>query len=59
LVKGHVTEADLNHFTAAGYTREQGLGVLIGVAMKTIGNLANHFMKTPVDQQFAAQRWEK
>lgn len=57
--KGHVTEADLKHFTAAGYTREQGLGVLIGVAMKTIGNLANHFMKTPIDQQFAAQRWQE
>jgi uncharacterized peroxidase-related enzyme len=57
--KGHVTDADLNQFTAAGYTREQGLGVLIGIAMKTIGNFANHFMKTPVDQQFAAQRWEK
>jgi len=57
--KGHVPEADLNRFIAAGYTREQGLGVLIGVAMKTIGNFANHFMKTPLDQQFAAQRWEK
>ncbi len=57
--KGHVSEADLDRFIAAGYTREQGLGVLIGVAMKTIGNLANHFMKTPLDEQFAAQRWEK
>ena len=57
--KGHVSEADLNGFIAARFTREQGLGVLIGVAMKTIGNLANHFMKTPLDQQFAAERWEK
>ena len=57
--KGHVSEADLNSFIAAGYTREQALGVLIGAAMKTIANLANHLMKTPVDQQFAAQRWEK
>jgi len=56
--KGHVTEADLNDFVAAGYTREQGLGVLIGVAMKTIGNLANHLMNTPLDEQFAAQRWD-
>jgi uncharacterized peroxidase-related enzyme len=57
--KGHVTETDLNSFVAAGYTHEQGLGVLIGIAMKTIGNFANHFMNTPVDEQFAAQRWEK
>jgi len=56
--RGHVTEAGLKDFVAAGYTREQGLGVLIGVAMKTIGNTANHFMNTPLDEQFAAQRWE-
>ncbi len=57
--KGHVPDADLNAFLAAGYTREQALGVLIGVAMKTIGNFANHLMKTPLDPQFAAQRWDK
>jgi len=56
--KGHVSEADQDAFTAAGYTREQGLGVLIGVAMKTIANFANHLMSTPLDQQFTAQRWE-
>ena len=55
----HVTEADLNDFIAAGYTREQGRGILIGVALQTIGNIANHLMRTPLDEQFAAQRWEK
>jgi uncharacterized peroxidase-related enzyme len=55
--RGHVPEADLNAFLAAGYTREQALGVLIGVAMKTIANMANHLMKTPLDAQFEAQRW--
>jgi AhpD family alkylhydroperoxidase len=57
--KGLVADADVDRFVGAGYTREQGLGVLIGVAMKTIGNFANHFMKTPLDPQFAAQRWER
>jgi alkylhydroperoxidase family enzyme len=57
--KGHVPEADLSKFIAAGYTRDQGLGILNGVAMKIIGNFANHFMKTPLDQQFTAQRWER
>lgn len=55
--KGHVPDADLNRFIAAGYTREQSLGVLIGIAMKTIANFANHLMKTPLDDEFAAQRW--
>ncbi|MBK8018629.1 MAG: carboxymuconolactone decarboxylase family protein [Betaproteobacteria bacterium] len=56
--RGHVSEAEVENFVAAGYTREQGLGILIGLAMKTIANFANHFMQTPLDPQFAAQRWE-
>jgi uncharacterized peroxidase-related enzyme len=57
--KGHVSVAELDRFVAAGFTREQGLGILVGVAMKTIANLANHFMDTPLDTQFASQRWAK
>ncbi|MEO7036190.1 MAG: carboxymuconolactone decarboxylase family protein [Polyangiaceae bacterium] len=56
--RGHVSEANLATFVAAGYTPEQGIGVLIGVAMKTIANLGNHFMKTPLDEQFMAQCWD-
>lgn len=56
--KGRVSDADVESFIAAGYTREQGLGILLGVAMKSIANLGNHFMKTPLDEQFMAQRWE-
>ncbi len=57
--RGQVGEEDVRRFVAAGYTLEQGLGVLIGMAMKTIGNFANQFMQTPLDPQFAAQRWEE
>jgi uncharacterized peroxidase-related enzyme len=57
--RGKVPDAERQRFFAAGYTREQGLGVLNGVAMKSIANLANHFMNTPLDEQFAAQQWEK
>jgi alkylhydroperoxidase family enzyme len=56
--KGHVSDVDFARFLAAGYTREQGIGVLIGLAMKTIANLGNHLMNTPLDAQFSAQRWE-
>jgi uncharacterized peroxidase-related enzyme len=56
--KGNVSERDLARFLAAGYTREQGIGVLIGLAMKTIANLGNHLMNTPLDAQFSAQRWD-
>jgi uncharacterized peroxidase-related enzyme len=56
--KGKVTEKDLSNFLSAGYTREQGIGVLIGIAMKTIANLGNHLMETPLDDQFSAQQWD-
>lgn len=54
---GRVPAPDRQRFLAAGYTPEQGLGVLVGVAMKTIANLGNHFMDTPLDPQFAPQQW--
>jgi uncharacterized peroxidase-related enzyme len=56
--KGKVSESDLARFLSAGYTREQGIGMLIGLAMKTIANLGNHLMNTPLDAQFSAQRWD-
>lgn len=56
--KGNVSEIDFEKFLTAGYTREQGLGVLIGLAMKTIANVGNQLMGTPLDAQFAAQRWQ-
>lgn len=56
--KGSVSAADLDRFVSAGYSREQALGVLIGLAMKTIANLGNRLMRTPLDPQFVAQRWD-
>lgn len=56
--KGHVPAPELERFIAAGYSREQALGVLLGIAMKTIANFGNHLMSTSLDQQFAAQRWD-
>lgn len=57
--RGHVSEGDLERLVSAGYTREQALGMLSGIAMKTIANFANHLVRTPLDPQFAAQRWER
>lgn len=57
--KGHVSETEVHAFIAAGYTREQSIGVIIGISLKTLTNIANHLMKTPIDEQFAAHRWEK
>lgn len=56
--RGRAGDADLRAFLAAGYTPAQALDVVLGVAMKTLSNYANHLLKTPVDAAFAAERWE-
>ena len=55
LVDSSVTEA----FLAAGYTNENILEVITGVAQKIVSNYTNHFAHTPKDDAFAANAWSK
>jgi len=55
--RGHVQGAPLESFFAAGYQRQQVLEVLLGVAMKTLSNYANHVLDTPVDVAFNSESW--
>lgn len=50
--RGHVTEATLNSFLAAGYTAPQATEVLIGVALKTVSNYLDHLSPSPLDAAF-------
>ncbi|MFN7943094.1 MAG: carboxymuconolactone decarboxylase family protein [Thermoanaerobaculia bacterium] len=56
--RGRVLEPDLAAFLAAGFTHAQVLEVVLGVAMKTLSNYANHLARTPLDPAFASARWE-
>lgn len=56
--RGLVTDAEIQHFLAAGYAREQVLDVLLGVAMKTLSNYTNHIVRTPLDPQLQPFEWE-
>jgi len=56
--RGRIDEADLDAFLQAGYTREQVLEVLVGVAMKTLSNYTNHIAQTPLDKELQAFAWE-
>lgn len=55
--RGWATEADQEEFVAAGFSQQQILEVLVGVAMKTLSNYTNHLADTPLDPQFAAFAW--
>lgn len=56
--RGWLEDSEVQAFLDAGYTQGQLLEVLVGVAQKTISNYTNHLAQTPVDDQFAGQKWE-
>ncbi|MGZ8257263.1 MAG: carboxymuconolactone decarboxylase family protein [Gallionella sp.] len=47
----------LKNFFAAGYTQQNALEVILGVAMKTVSNYTNHLTDTPLDAAFASEAW--
>lgn len=57
--RGWVTDDDVLTFLAAGYTQQQILEVILGVAHKVISNYTNHIANTPVDAVFKKFAWEK
>jgi uncharacterized peroxidase-related enzyme len=56
--RGWVKQNELQRFLDAGYRREQLFEVLVGVAMKTLSNYANHIADTPLDKQLQPFAWE-
>ena len=48
--RGHVSEAEMETFLAAGYTREQALDVVACVAAKVMSNYTNALAKTEIDE---------
>ena len=57
--RGWLEEGELDAFLAAGYTPQNALEVVTGIAMKTLSNYANHLMETPLDEPFKANAPKK
>ncbi len=56
--RGNVTEADLQAFFDAGYTKGNVLDVILGAGLKTLSNYTNHVVQTPVDSAFQHNAWQ-
>lgn len=56
--RGHVTDADIQEFLDAGYTKKNVLEVNLIIALKTISNYTNHIADTPLDEAFQAESIE-
>src|ERR1700730_12154637 len=55
--RGNVTEADVEKFTSAGYSKVQILEVIMAVGVSTLAATTANMAGTPVDERFKAQTW--
>ena len=56
--RGWPTDAQINVFLAAGYTRQTVLEVILGTALKVMSNYTNHVAQTELDDAFTVNAWE-
>ncbi|WP_019505838.1 carboxymuconolactone decarboxylase family protein [Pleurocapsa sp. PCC 7319] len=57
--KGKVVQSDLDTFYQAGYTAQQALEVILGIAIKTMSNYTNSITGTPLDDVVQSYKWKK
>ncbi len=57
--RGWVDDFEIEEFIAAGYTQQQVLEVILGIAIKIMHNYTNHIAKTPLDKPFQPYVWSK
>jgi alkylhydroperoxidase family enzyme len=55
--KGHVPDAALERFKAAGFEPAQALEVVLGVGFSVLANYAAGIIKPPLDEFLAADAW--
>lgn len=57
--RGWVSEADIETFIQAGFSKAAVLDVILAASYKTISNYFNHVAETPLDDVFAPFKWDK
>jgi alkylhydroperoxidase family enzyme len=55
--RGHVSQAELQAFFDAGYSKKQALEVLVALASKLISNYTNAIANTPIDEPVKSLAW--
>lgn len=55
--RGWPSDAQIEAFLAAGYTRQTVLEVILGTALKTLSNYTNHIAETDLDTAFVPNTW--
>lgn len=57
--RGFVPHAALKAFLGAGFTQRQVIELVLGVAMKTLSNYANHLTGTKTNPEFSVEAWKR
>jgi uncharacterized peroxidase-related enzyme len=57
--RGNISQEEVNDFLALGYSEAHVLGVIAGIAVKTMSNYSNHITKPELDEAFENRAWEK
>ena len=57
--RGWVEDSEVEAFMKAGYSKQQVLEVILGIAIKIMHNYTNHIARTPLDKQFKPNVWSK
>lgn len=57
--RGNVSQAEIDAFLAEGYSEIQVLGIIAGIAVKTLSNYSNHLTNPVLDKSFAGRAWKK
>jgi AhpD family alkylhydroperoxidase len=55
--RGFVSDADVTVFLNAGWDKSAILGVILGIALKTISNYTNHVAETPLNSSYKPFAW--
>jgi uncharacterized peroxidase-related enzyme len=55
--RGFVSDTDVSVFLNAGWEKAAILGVVLGVALKTMSNYANHVAETPLNPDYKPYAW--
>ena len=56
--RGHLTSDEMKKFFDAGFTQQQLLEIVLGIAQKVMSNYTNHLANTPLDDVFKPFFWK-
>ncbi|OED00902.1 carboxymuconolactone decarboxylase family protein [Rhizobium sp. YK2] len=56
--RGWVPQDELDAFLSAGFTQQNVMEVILGVATKVMSNYTNHIVKTPLDGFMKGNEWQ-